>query len=96
MTKTIVVYETKYGNTKAVAEKISQRLKLGKGITVETLELKEVDKKKIPDYDVIIIGSPAHFGGPTRGIKGFIDQLGKLDLKKKLVAVFDTYIKSDF
>jgi flavorubredoxin len=96
LAKTIVVYESKYGNTKTAAERIAQGLRTGKGVDVETRELKGVDLKRIPDYDVIVIGSPNHFGGPTRGIRKFIDQLGKLDLKKKLVATFDTYISKDF
>jgi flavodoxin len=96
LTKTIVVYESKYGNTKTVAERIAQGIRTGKGISVETKELKEVDMKNLPGYDVIIIGSPTHWGGPTRGIRKFIDRLGKLDLKKKLAATFDTYISKDF
>jgi flavodoxin len=43
-----------------------------------------------------LIGSPNHFGGPTRGPKKFIDKLGKLPLKGKMFAVFDTYIGKDF
>jgi flavodoxin len=96
LTRVIVVYESKYGNTKIVAEKISEALNAGKGIKVDLRSLKEVDVKKIPEYDVILVGSPTHFGGPTRGIKKFIDKLGKLDLKDKQAATFDTYIKKDF
>ena len=90
MAKVIVVYETKYGNTKIVAERIMQGLKAGKGIVADIRELKDVDIKELASYDLLVIGSPNHMGGPTRGIKKFIDQLGKLDLKKKQVAVFDT------
>jgi flavorubredoxin len=90
MTKTILIYESKYGNTKIVAERIMQGLKTKKGMEADLKELKEVDTNKIPSYDVIMIGSPNHMGGPTRGIKKFIHKLGKLDLKKKQVAVFDT------
>ncbi|MCW4027308.1 MAG: hypothetical protein NWE76_07500 [Candidatus Bathyarchaeota archaeon] len=48
------------------------------------------------DYDAILIGSPNHIGRPTRGIMKFIDKLGKLGLKGKSVAVFDTCLRSDF
>ena len=96
MAKVIVVYESKYGNTKLVAETIIEGMKEVKGIEPVLSELKEVDLNKIPDYDAILVGSPNHFGGPTRGVKKFIDKLGKLNLKGKLVAVFDTYIKGDF
>ena len=95
MTRVIVVYESKYGNTKIVAEKISEGLNAGKGIKVDLRSLKEVEVNKIPEYDVILVGSPNHIGGPTRGIKKFIDKLGKLDLKTKWVAVFDTHMLAD-
>ena len=45
-----------------------------------------------------MIGSPNHYGGPTKGVKEFIDKLGKLHLNGKLFTVFDTYLgkKSDY
>lgn len=58
--------------------------------------LKEVDINRIPEYDVILIGSPNHMGGPTRGIKSFIAKFGELQLKGKMFAVFDTYMGKDF
>jgi len=96
MTKVIVVYESKYGNTKLVAEKIIEGMNEVGGIEAVLSELEEVDLNKIVQYDAILIGSPNHFGGPTRGIKKFIDKLGKLPLEGKMFAVFDTYISGDF
>ncbi len=96
MTKVIVVYESKYGNTKLVAETIIEGMKKVKGIETVLNELKKVDLNEIPDYDAILVGSPNHFGGPTRGVKKFIDKLGKLNLKGKLAAVFETYMGGNF
>ena len=98
MAKVIVVYESKYGNTKHVAETIIEGMSKVEGIEIVIRELKEVDLNKIPDYDVILIGSPNHYGGPTKGVKGFVDNLGKLNLNGKLFAVFDTYLgkRSDY
>ena len=42
------------------------------------------------------MGSPNHIGGATRGIRKFIDKLGKINLEGKLAAVFDTYVGKDF
>ena len=95
MAKVIVIYESKYGNTKLVAEEIVEGIRIVEGIEVALSELKEVDLDKILDYHAILIGSPNHFGGPTRSIKKFIDRLGKLTLKERAFAVFDTYIKRD-
>jgi len=94
--KVIVVYESKYGNTKRVAETIIEGVNEVGGIETSIRELKELDLSSIPNYDAILIGSPNHMGGPTRGIKGFIDKLGKLQLKGKMFVVFDTYLGKDF
>ena len=96
MVKVFVVYDTKYGNTKLVAETIIEGMKEVKGIETAISDVEEVDIEKVADYDAILIGSPNHMGGPVRGIKKFIDKLGKLKLKAKWVAIFDTYMGGDF
>jgi flavodoxin len=96
LVKVFVVYDTKYGNTKLVAEKIVEGMQEVEEIETAVSDVEKVDIKRIANYDAILIGSPNHWGGPVRGIKKLIDKLGKLDLKAKWVAVFDTYIKEDF
>ncbi|MDH7558083.1 MAG: flavodoxin domain-containing protein [Candidatus Bathyarchaeota archaeon] len=96
MVKVLVVYESKYGNTKRVAEAIVEGMNEAEEVEVTIRELKEVDLNAISAYDAILIGSPNHFGGPTRGIKGFIDKFGELQLQGKKFAVFDTYMGGDF
>jgi flavorubredoxin len=88
----MIVYESKYGNTKLVAETIAEGLREVEGTEVVVSELKEVDLSKIPDYDAILVGSPNHVGGPTWGIKKFIGKLGKLAVGGKSLAAFDTYL----
>jgi len=88
----MLVYESKYGNTKLVAETIAEGLREVEGTEVVVSELKEVDLSKIPNYDAILVGSPNHVGGPTWSIKKFIGKLGKLPLEGKSFAVFDTYL----
>ena len=96
MAKAIVVYESKYGNTKLVAETIVEGMRQVSGIETVLSELKRVDLKQLTDFDAILLGTPTHFGTATRSIKKFIDKLGKLNLEGKLVAVFDTYLGGDF
>ncbi len=95
LTKAIVVYESKYGNTKRVAETITEAMRQN-GVETVVSELKQVDPDKMPDYGAILVGSPNHIGGPTRSIREFIDNLGKLGLKENLYAVFDTYTGKNF
>ena len=96
MAKVIVVYESKYGNTKLVAEKIIEGMREVSGVETVLAELKEVDLSQLVGFDAILVGSPNHIGGATRSIKKFIDALGKLNLEGKLAAVFDTYLGGDF
>jgi len=96
LVKVFVVYDTKYGNTKLVAEKILEGMREVEGIETAISDVESVDLEKVADSDAILIGAPNHLGSPTRTISKFIDKLGKLDLKAKWVAVFDTYLGKDF
>ena len=66
------------------------------GIERVLSELNEVDQNQLTEFDAILVGSPNHMGGATRGIRKFIDSLGKLNLEGKLAAVFDTSFGRDF
>ena len=96
MVKVFVVYDTKYGNTKLVAEKIVEGLKEVEGIETAISDVEGVDLDEVAGSDAILIGSPNHLGRPARSITAFIDKLGRLGLKGKQVAVFDTYLGGDF
>ena len=96
MTKVLLVYESKYGNTKLVAETIAEGIKGVSDNQASIYELKEIKLKQPPDFDMVLIGSPNHMGSATRSIRKFIDELGKLNLKGKPAAVFDTYFWGDF
>jgi menaquinone-dependent protoporphyrinogen IX oxidase len=58
--------------------------------------VKDVNLKKEASYDLILIGSPNHFGRHIGSIKKFINKLPKSPLKVSAYAVFDTYITADF
>ena len=96
MVRVFIVYDTKYGNTKLVAEKIAEGIKEVKGIETEVNDVKEVDLKRIQDADAILIGAPNHMGSPSRTIMKFIGNLTKHKLRAKGFAVFDTYMGKDF
>ena len=94
--RAFVVYDTKYSNTKLVAETIVAGLKGVEGMETTISDIEELDVENIPDFDLVLIGSPNHMGGPVRGITRFIDELGKRDMEGKQAAVFDTYMGGDF
>jgi len=86
----LVVYETKYGNTKQAAETIAEGMKEVEQINTEVINVNDVDYSKVRDYDAIIIGSPTWGGTYAGSIKKFIDELAGLSLNEKSYAVFDT------
>ncbi len=95
MPKAIVIYESMFGNTKRAAETIIEGIKEA-GVEAALGTPKELNEKQLTDSDAIIIGSPNHMGGATRGIRKFIDKLGKLKLEGKLTTVFDTYAGNEY
>ena len=95
MAKFIIVYSSWFGNTRKVALAIAKGINQNEENQVLVKEIKEVDPKDALGYDVVLIGSPNHMGGPTRSVKKFIDKLGNLDLKDKGGAVFDTYVREN-
>jgi flavorubredoxin len=89
--KVFVIYDSKYGNTKTVAENILEGLKQVEGIEAAFSYAKEVDFQSLVCYNALIIGTPNHMGRPSWTMKKFIDTLTELDLKAKNVAIFGTY-----
>ena len=93
--KVLIAYATKYGNTEKVAKLIAEGITSTEGNEVIVNKVKDVKLKKADSYDVILIGSPVHFGSHVGSVKKFINKLPKAQLKVKAYAVFNTYITGD-
>ncbi|MFW9830527.1 MAG: flavodoxin family protein [Candidatus Thorarchaeota archaeon] len=91
MVKTLVAYDTKYGNTQRVAELIGDGLKEA-GVEVSVENMKEVNFDTVAGYEAILMGSPNHIRRPTRTFKKFVGKLRKLKLRNKTLVAFDTYV----
>jgi flavorubredoxin len=89
--KVLIIYDSKYGNTKIVAENILEGIKQVEGIGAAICYVKEVDPQIIASYDVLVIGAPNHMASPSRTMKKFVDKLAELNINAKSVAVFGTY-----
>jgi flavodoxin len=95
LTKFIIVCSSWFGNTRKVAEAIGEGISRNEENQVLVKKIKEVDPKDVLSYDVILIGSPNHLGGPTRSVRKFVDKLGKPFFVDKGGAVFDTYVREN-
>jgi len=87
--KGIVVYDTSYGNTKKVAETITETLKES-GIEVDLFDVKDVKKLSGKDYGFLVLGSPTKFGTMSFSMKGFLGKVKSEEWMNKPFVAFDT------
>jgi menaquinone-dependent protoporphyrinogen IX oxidase len=92
--KAFIVYDSKYGNTKTVAENIMQGLIDG-DVEASIGYAKEVEPQNLLCYDALIIGAPNHMGKPSRTITKFVNSLVEIQLNAKIAAAFDTYFQRE-
>ncbi len=81
--KTTIIYKSiHHGNTKKIAEVMANSLE------AELLDLKDVDKDLIKEYDLIGFGSGIYYGKPHKKLITFVEELDQVENKK--VFVFST------
>ncbi len=88
--KAIVVYDSKSGNCKKVAESIAQGLAEA-GAEASAYQVKQVDKAGLASADIIAAGAPVWAGRPLRSIRKFVSRLGDAGIESGTLAFFDTY-----
>ncbi|MFX1374321.1 MAG: flavodoxin family protein [Promethearchaeota archaeon] len=93
MKKTLILYDSVYGNTKKVAMSLSRGLEAG-GFHVDTFMINDFDGLELQDYDVIGIGGPTHFHNASKKMKVFLKRIKNLKLDGKYGFAFET--KADF
>jgi menaquinone-dependent protoporphyrinogen IX oxidase len=94
MTKALVLYDSKYGNTKMVAEEVAKGLR-SKGMEAELAFMEGFEMAGIEGYDVVAIGAPNHWGRATKRAKTFVKSLKGKNLEKKTFGFFDTCLKGE-
>ena len=87
--KTLIVFDSLYGNTRKIA-KI-----LGKSLNAKVIQAGKVNIAGIKSYDLLIIGCPTHAGRPTAAAQSFLHSLTASMFKNKKIAVYDTRISPE-
>ena len=93
MSKGLVVYDSKSGNTEKTAIAIGQGMEKA-GLTIEVKKIGDVDMSNLVDADAIVFGSPTYFAQMSYRMKEFIDKSVKVypdGLKGKVGAAFTSY-----
>jgi flavodoxin I len=86
--KTLVVYDSVYGNTERIAKA------MGDAMTgeVEVLRVGEVNPSELKTFHLLIVGSPTHRGRPAPAIQDFLDKVPAPAIEGTNVAAFDTRV----
>ena len=84
--KTLVVYDSLYGNTKTIAQAVGAAIP-GE---VDVRHVTQVDATGLPGYDLLIVGAPTHGGRASEAVQAFLNQAPPGALKDVKVAAFDT------
>jgi flavodoxin I len=92
--KTLIVYDSVYGNTEKIARAIAEAI-APSGET-KTLRAGEADTAELESLDLLIIGSPTHGGRPTPAVQDFLNKVTPQSLKDIKAAAFDTRATSKF
>ncbi len=86
--KTLVVYDSVFGNTAKVAEAMGAVL----ADQVRVMKINELALEQINDAELLIVGSPTRGFKPTENITNFFKNLPAGSLQGKKAAAFDTRI----
>ena len=86
--KSLVLYESQFGNTQKVAEAIAEVIE---GTVVPVADFTPA---MLDGVDLLVVGSPIHGWQPSDETNAFMLHLEKNELKDKFVAAFDTGFKS--
>jgi flavodoxin len=84
--KTLVVYDSLYGNTKIIAQAIGEAI----SGEVEVLHVSDAKASGLGAYDLLIVGAPTHGARPSDDVRAFLDQIQAGALAGINVAGFDT------
>ena len=90
--KTLVVYDSVYGNTEIIARAIGDALP-GE---VQVLRVGQVRAGDWETVDLLIIGSPTHGALATEAVQGLVDRIGSPAREGARVATFDTRLRWGF
>ena len=88
--KTLIVYDTLYGNTEQIAKAVGGAI----AGEVKVVKIADASPGEIGSYDLVIIGSPTQGGKHTKPMQEFLGKIPAGALKNKNAAAFDTRLKT--
>jgi flavodoxin len=91
--KTLVLFDSKHGNTEKIAQAIAAGLREGGVETVECRALSQSGEEDFRDKDLWVLGTPTHYGSVPFRFSILLKNALKEDHAGVKAAVFDTRMK---
>jgi flavodoxin len=89
--KSVVIYDSQFGNTQALAEAIAAELKAAGAVAVENARTGTVELPS--DLELLVAGGPTQAHGMTRPLRAQLDSLTRHRLDRVAAATFDTRVR---
>ena len=89
--RALVVYDSKFGNTREIAMHIGEALKKDADAVVEVVSTSDVDDLPA-GLDLLVVGAPTQAHGVEATMREFLERLPFQQLADLPVAVFDTRV----
>ena len=93
MSKSLVVYDSFFGNTERIAQSIANAL--GRPEDVGILRAVDVRPEQLAGLKLLIVGSPTRAFSPSPAIEKFSKSIPKYGLKGVKVVAFDTRVTAE-
>jgi NAD(P)H dehydrogenase (quinone) len=74
MARILIVYHSRGGNTKKLAESVAEGASTVAGAEVDLKAVADAAASQFIDYDAIVIGSPTYYGLPAAEVKKLLDE----------------------
>jgi len=90
MSKAIIIYDTRSGNTRLMAEAIEEGMKKS-GVEVLSKKTMSAEAEDLAEVDAVALGSPTYHHDMISSMKTFLFEMEKAELKGKVGAAFGSY-----
>lgn len=88
--KITIVYYSKTGKTKEMAEEVAKGIQEVKGVDVRLFDVENIDMEYLAESRAVIFGTPTYYANLCWQLKKFFDESGGINLSGKLGAAFAT------
>ncbi len=91
MPKALILYYSRTGNTRIMAETVAGGMRTVEGVEIELRQ--DVNPQELVGFDAIVVGAPTYHHDMTQNIKKIFEEAAtkKINLDGKVGAVFGSY-----